>query len=79
MKAWLRRYIQNREVPGSNPTRCSVGLWDPTLLQGRLTLTVMINIGLARPPLDSSPKVGPGIAKKKKRQEAMSKNVTYTR
>ena len=24
----LRRYIQNRKVPSSNPTSCSAGLWD---------------------------------------------------
>ena len=28
----LRRYTENWKDPGLNPTRCSVGLWDPTWL-----------------------------------------------
>ena len=34
MNEWpseLRSYIQNWNNPGSNPTRCSAGLWDPSL------------------------------------------------
>ena len=30
----LRSHIPNRKDPGSNPTRCFTGIWDPTLLQG---------------------------------------------
>ena len=39
---WLsgkRRYFENRKDPGSNPARCSAGLWDSTSLRGSQRLS----------------------------------------
>ena len=50
----LRHCDQNQEVPGLNPTRCSVGLRDPTSLWGsrwplgRICKTQVINMGWVR-------------------------------
>ena len=61
----LRRCDQNRKVLGSNPTRCSAGLRDPTSLRGsrwlsgRACKTQVINIGWVRLPPRQWPKSWP--------------------
>ena len=65
----LRRCDKNWKAPGSNSTRRSAGLKDPTSLQGsRLPLcrnctNAIINMGLVRLSLREWPKVDRGTAK----------------
>ena len=62
--SWLRCYIQNWMDSGSNLTRCSTGLFNPTLFWGPQWTVVQnqyqdaaINIGLVKLPPPKWPKV----------------------
>ena len=39
----LKRSVQNRKFPGSNPVRCSPGLWDQHFYEAPGDLWVEIN------------------------------------
>ena len=62
----LRRCSKNRKVPGSNPTRRSAGLRDPTSLRGsrwpsgRKCKTQWLTSGEWGCPLDNGPKLAVG-------------------
>ena len=68
----LRRCSKNQKVPGSNSTRRSAGLRDPTSLRGfrwpsgRKCNTQWLTSGEWGCPLDNGPKWGGKIAVKKK-------------
>ena len=73
----LRRCSKNRKVPGSNPTRCSAGLRDPTSLRGswwpsgrKFKKTQWLTSGQWGCPLDNGPKLAvrqPNSSLKKKK------------
>ena len=65
----LRYYMENWKVLGSNPTWCSAGLSDLTLLQGsqcplgQNKYNAVIDFWLVRLPPQQWPKVGHGAVK----------------
>ena len=74
----LRHCVENRKGPGSNPTRCSAGLWVLTSLRGSRWPSgryAVINIGLVRLPPDSGSKVAVGQPSRRWKKRGIVSNL----